>query len=141
MNDSITKKSVEQFKNYFKDLTDNTREPLNNIYTKNVIFEDPIKKITGIENLEKHFKKMDANVVNGGFTVTNEIHNGNQVALQWVFECQLKRPRQKVRCVGSTFLEIDGKIVKHTDHFDLGALVYEHLPLIGGMIRFVKSKM
>ncbi len=84
---------------------------------------------------------MDRNIINGGFTVTNEIYDGNQVALQWVFECQLKRPRQKVRCVGATILEIDEKIVKHTDHFDLGALVYEQLPIIGGMIRFIKSKM
>jgi hypothetical protein len=35
----------------------------------------------------------------------------------------------------------DGKVQSHYDHYDLGAMLYEHLPVMGSLIKLVKSKV
>lgn len=35
----------------------------------------------------------------------------------------------------------EGKAVYHRDYFDVGAMVYEHVPIVGGLTRYVKKKL
>ena len=31
-------------------------------------------------------------------------------------------------------------VIYHRDYFDMGAMVYEHVPVVGAMIRYIKGK-
>jgi hypothetical protein len=35
----------------------------------------------------------------------------------------------------------DGRITSQEDFYDMGAMTYEHIPLLGGAIRVVKARM
>ncbi|HDY7901818.1 TPA: nuclear transport factor 2 family protein, partial [Vibrio vulnificus] len=34
-----------------------------------------------------------------------------------------------------------GKVIYHRDYFDLGEMLYENLPLLGGIIRAIKQRL
>ncbi len=44
---------------------------------------------------------------------------------------------------GATRLEFDetGKVCLHRDYFDLGAMLYEQLPLLGSVVRTIKGRL
>jgi hypothetical protein len=41
----------------------------------------------------------------------------------------------------SHLLWTDNKVFQHRDFFDAGALLYEHLPVMGRMIRWLKGRL
>ena len=36
---------------------------------------------------------------------------------------------------------MQGKVIYHRDYFDMGAFIYEHIPLLGNVIKGIKAKM
>ena len=48
-----------------------------------------------------------------------------------------------VRVEGATRLQFDawGKVCLHRDYFDLGAMLYEQLPLLGPVVRVIKGRL
>jgi len=35
----------------------------------------------------------------------------------------------------------DGKVISHRDYFDLGEMLYEHIPLLGGVIKSIVGEI
>ena len=45
-------------------------------------------------------------------------------------------------CVrGMTHIKYNEKIYYHEDCYDLGAMIYEHVPVLQKIIRFIKNKL
>ena len=42
---------------------------------------------------------------------------------------------------GVSIIKFNDKIYSHRDYFDLGAMLYEQLPLFGSMTKFIKRKL
>jgi hypothetical protein len=42
-----------------------------------------------------------------------------------------------------SYLQFDkaGKVRYHRDYFDLGAMLYEHLPLLGSLVKTIKRRL
>lgn len=133
--------TVEKFKAYFSQMKLSNDTILNEIYSDNVIFIDPIHQINGIENLKSYFKKLDGNLIKGSFRFIDESILDDTVYLQWEMNLHLKRPRKNVKASGISVLTVEQKITKHRDYFDAGELFYENIPLLGKIIRSIKKKI
>ena len=133
--------TVEKFKAYFNQMKLGNDTILNEIYSDNVIFIDPIHQINGIENLKSYFKKLDGNLIKGSFRFIDESIRDNTAYLQWEMNLHLKRPRKNVKASGISVLTVEQKITKHRDYFDAGELFYENIPLLGKIIRSLKKKI
>lgn len=137
----MNKKVLENFKNYFARMDFNNNSVLNDIYSKNVVFIDPIHEINGIEKLCEYFHKLNDNLVEGSFQFIDESAIGNKVYLCWEMNLKLKRPNKNVKASGISVLTIEEKIIKQRDYFDAGELFYENIPILGSIIRFLKKKI
>ncbi len=133
--------TIEKFKAYFRHLKLGDDSALNEIYSDNVIFIDPIHRINGIENLKSYFKKLDSNLIEGSFQFTDESIIDNTAYLQWEMKLQLKRPKKDVKASGISVLTLEQKIIKHRDYFDAGELFYENIPVLGSVILYLKKKI
>jgi ketosteroid isomerase-like protein len=134
--------TVEKFKTYFTQMKFGDNSMLNKIYSDDIIFIDPIHKITGIGNLKSYFKKLDTNLEEGSsFEFIEESICGNIVYLQWETNLHLKRPKKKIKTSGISVLTLGQKIVKQRDYLDAGELFYENIPVLGQIIRFLKKKI
>jgi hypothetical protein len=54
----------------------------------------------------------------------------------------LKDNAKKITLDGTTQLGVDGDIIiYHKDYYDLGEMVYEHVPILGFIIKKIKGKL
>ena len=52
------------------------------------------------------------------------------------------RAGDTIRVEGASYLRThNGKIYYHRDYFDMGAMLYEHLPLLGRIVQRIKKRL
>ncbi|MFK7816472.1 MAG: nuclear transport factor 2 family protein [Gammaproteobacteria bacterium] len=133
---------IEQFiKNMNSIQHENAKHVLANIYTDDVVFIDPVKTIKGVENLTKYFEDLYKSVSSCHFKLTNNVPNNNRYSLEWIMTLQHKKisNNQEIELNGASFIEfIDDKVCYHRDYYDLGALVYERIPILGSVIKKIR---
>jgi limonene-1,2-epoxide hydrolase len=133
--------TVEKFKTYFSQMDLGNSVLLSEIYADNILFIDPIHRVSGIENLKTYFKKLDSNLIEGSFEFTAESIIGHTAYLQWEMNLKLKKPNTNVKASGISVLTLDQKVIVQRDYFDAGAVFYENVPVLGTVIRFLKRKI
>ncbi|WP_416138273.1 nuclear transport factor 2 family protein [Halomonas sp. HK25] len=136
---------LEAFCAFFNKLDKSCTTELYRFYTPDVLFIDPLHRIEGARALEGYFATLYENVTACRFTFHERQISGDQAFTTWTMS--LTHPRldggreiQVDGCSHLTFAE-DGRVVRHRDYFDAGALLYERLPLLGGAIRLVKKRI
>jgi len=119
----------------------NAKHVLANIYTEDIVFIDPVKSISGLDDLTKYFENLYQSVTACHFTLTSHLPNSRRYSLEWLMHLQHKKisNNQEIELNGASFIEFkDDKVCYHRDYYDLGALVYERIPILGSVIRKVR---
>ena len=133
-------KIVEKFINVYGALTFETLDTLDEIYDDSVVFTDPFHEICGIENLRNYFYGLYRNVERIDFTFHTPLLSRNRAFLEWEMVYRHKKTGNKDILVrGGSVLEFRKKIISHRGYFDAGEMLYEHLPLLGYLVRKVKA--
>lgn len=118
---------------------------LEHLYSPSVTFIEPAGEIIGREAVFNHFRASCENLIECRFLFNEsmEIRNANQACLVWdmTFRHRKLNGGKKIVSNGITLLQFDKQIRLHRDWFDLGQAIYENLPLMGSVVRFVKGKM
>jgi len=136
---------MDKFISVYHALTEENVESIREIYSSDVHFIDPAHEIRGIEPLLDYFRNLYANVIDIGFDCHHPITDGSDAYLQW--NMRLSHPRirggSEIVLPGSSFLRFndDSRVYHHRDYFDLGAMLYEHLPVLGPGVRYIKKRL
>jgi hypothetical protein len=134
---------VERFKQTYNRLNAQSLGLLNELYSHDVVFQDPFRRMSGLPALTEYFAELYRHVELSSFVFEDEIVQGNSAVLTWTMS--LKHPRLNggdvVTVPGSTHIRFRDKVTYHRDYFDGGAMLYEHLPLIGLVIRMIKERV
>ncbi|AVI61760.1 nuclear transport factor 2 family protein [Halomonas sp. GFAJ-1] len=137
--------AVARFCAFFNKLDKTCTEKLYEVYTEEVVFNDPLHHIQGREALSRYFATMYENVERCQFTYHTQQQQGKQAFVTWTMEFVHPRlargkPVRVAGCSALTFAD-DGRVTQHRDYFDAGAMLYEHLPLMGQVIRWLKHRL
>lgn len=136
---------LEAFCAFFNKLDKSCTEKLYKVYTRDVDFIDPLHRIRGREALQAYFLALYDNVTSCRFTFHETLLRHDTAFVTWTMH--LVHPRldggREVEVEGCSHLCFaeDGRVARHRDYFDAGALLYERLPLLGGAIRLVKRQL
>ncbi len=116
---------------------------LDDFYTQDIEFTDPVHQVNGILSLKHYLKKMAANLTHYRIRYIDVMADDNKAYLTWEMEFAHKSIRggQVITVRGMTRLEYTSRIYYHEDCYDMGALLYEHLPVIGGITRSLKGRI
>ena len=116
---------------------------LDALYTQDVEFVDPIHKVEGILCLKNYLKRMAKNLIHYRIRYLDVLIGENSAYLTWEMEFANKRIRggEVIRVRGMSCLKFTSRVYYHEDSYDLGALVYEHLPVLGGITRSLKNRL
>ncbi|MDN2662221.1 nuclear transport factor 2 family protein [Psychromonas sp. 14N.309.X.WAT.B.A12] len=134
---------LNRFISVYQKLSINNLDLLDEIYAQEVTFIDPIHEIKGLSNLHDYFDGLYKNLSSCTFTINDVIVSGQQAAVYWEMNYQhTKLNKGEIVSVqgSSKLIAKDNKIVYHRDFLDLGAMLYEQLPLIGKLIHWIKVK-
>lgn len=139
MNDAATR--IEAF---FAALTPADLARLSDFYTPDAYFKDPFNEVRGIAAIEGIFRHMFDALDTPHFVITNRMVDGDQCFLVWEFRFAFrnfhKGLAQVVHGGSHLLLAPDGRIRSHRDYWDAAEELYEKLPLVGGLMRWLKRR-
>lgn len=141
----VDKIPVERVKAIFNEMGRDSLQLVDELYSPGVLFVDPFHRIEGRNALYDYYEKMYANVHSIRFDFSGKTSSGNDLVLYWAMTFRHARLRggKPVTVEGCSLLAFgeDGKVVLHRDYFDAGALIYEHIPVLGSVIRRIRSRV
>lgn len=126
----------------FEGLSLDTVDHLIDLYSTDAFFKDPFNEVNGQYNIKKIFVHMFEQVDQPKFIVITEISNANQACLTWEFRFRFRDELHQQVIRGCSWLRIGNSlIIEHRDYWDAAEELYEKLPLIGSLMRFLKKKL
>lgn len=134
--------TLEKFKSLFNELDKGNLNKLPDVYSENIGFQDPLGAVKGLDALTQYFAGAYANVISCRFAYKDAVVQNSFATIPWVMHLRHKRIRggREIQVAGISHLQVkNGKVCYHRDYFDAGQLLYENLPVVGGVIRWVKG--
>ena len=134
----------ERFNALYENLDLDALQHLDQVYYPRVTFADPVATHHGLTAVEHYFRKL----LSGCDECTFEIHSQNfsepNGFVSWTMTFQTPRLNggAPIKVDGSSSLTIANDLVVYQqDYYDMGAMVYEQLPVLGSVVRFVRGRM
>ena len=137
--------AIERVRTFFGDLTpDGVRRMAGRVYAPDAWFNDTLKTISGGEAIEDYFvetaRKADA--------VNVEFHDiarsGDDFYFRWRMTMRIAALRggEPLVSYGVTHFRFDdqGRVVIHQDFWDAAGGLYEHVPVVGGILRALRAR-
>ena len=129
----------------FESLTEHSVAELGTIYAPDAFFVDPFNAVQGLDAVKQVFSPMFASLEHPHFVVTGKVVQANQCFLLWEFRFRFRSFRRQVDQVvpGTSHLRFDaqGRITHHHDYWDAAQGIYEKIPLIGGLLRWLRARV
>ena len=144
MNHTPTSDAIQRLVDFFEHLQPQDLQRLHEFYASDARFKDPFNEVQGLHAIERVFAHMYEALDQPHFVVTERIVQGSQCFLVWEFRFRFKRfdtqTWQMVR--GGSHLQLDpqGRVSLHRDYWDAAEELYEKLPLVGGLMRWLKHR-
>lgn len=107
------------------------------------VFEDPFQSVQGLDSIYGVFEHMYKTLCESAFFVEECISEKNVTFLRWRFVYKRLHVSMQESFIGVsrvTFGE-NGKVLSHVDYWDAAYNVYEKVPLLGAILRFIKRKI
>jgi limonene-1,2-epoxide hydrolase len=134
---------LDQFREFYRELDQSSIAGLGQIYRDDIEFCDPVHCTQGLAQLQRYFASTMQNVDYCAFDIADMVQQDDSAVAVWTM--RLRHPRlqrgETIEVPGTSHLRFDQRIYYHRDYFDLGAMLYEHIPLIGGAVRSIKRRM
>ncbi|MBD8166413.1 nuclear transport factor 2 family protein [Erwinia persicina] len=136
--------ALQQLVTFYKTLDSTRLTMLAEIYHPDVRLSDPVGEHQGLAVVEQYFASLLKNMRYCRFVVTLTREFDSDALLLWRMEYahpSLQGGADQT-LEGSSYLQFrEGKVVFQRDYYDMGAMLYEKLPLLGSVIGLVKKRL
>jgi hypothetical protein len=134
---------LDRFCDFYRSFDQRPLSELATIYHADIEFQDPAHKVSGIVDLQAYFARSMQQVTSCRFDIEQVSELDGEAYVRW--SMHLSHPQlnagQSVTVPGVSHLRFAETIHWHRDYFDLGAMLYEQLPLLGRIIRAIKRRL
>ena len=139
-----TEEAVSRVVVFFEKLKPADLADLDRLYAPQARFKDPFNDVQGVPPIQHIFSHMFAALHEPRFVVTARVVQGRQCFLTWDFLFCFKNfqqgATQTVRGASHLVLDAQGLITLHRDYWDAAEELYEKLPVVGGLMRWLKKR-
>ena len=129
---------------YFEGLSPQSMVQLGQHYAAQARFKDPFNDVTGLPEIARIFEHMFVALIGPRFVVTQQVCQGAQCFLTWEFRFQFRayHKGEEQVILGASHLVFDaqGLVTLHRDYWDAAEELYEKLPLVGSLMRWLKRR-
>jgi steroid Delta-isomerase len=129
---------------FFEQLSPADLARVGEFYAPDARFKDPFNDVSGVMAIRQVFEHMYCMLDEPRFVVRDIVVDGDQCFLTWDFLFRFKRISPNVGQVvhGGSHLRFaaDGRIVLHRDYWDAAEELYEKLPAVGALMRWLKRR-
>ncbi len=139
-----TRQATDKLATFFENLSPQSVAQLHTIYDAQARFKDPFNEVQGLTEIERIFQHMYVALDQPHFVVTGQVVDGPQAFLTWEFRFRFKRfdttTMQAVRGASHVVFNEQGLVTMHRDYWDAAEELYEKLPVLGGVMRWLKKR-
>ncbi|MEI8168314.1 MAG: nuclear transport factor 2 family protein [Rhodoferax sp.] len=136
--------TLDRVATYFETLTPQSVADLENFYDANARFKDPFNQVQGVAAIRHIFEHMFVALEAPRFVITGQVAQGRQCFMTWEFRFRFKRflrgKEQTILGTSHLVFSEQGLITLHRDYWDAAEELYEKLPVVGGLMRWLKKR-
>lgn len=138
--------TLDRYADLYENISGADIARLDEYFSSDARFKDPFNDVHGLDNIRHVFTRMFETCLAIDFTVTDRFVAGHTGCLIWHFRFtpNVAGYRNRTWTIdGASRIQFDanGKILEHIDFWDAGEYFYGRLPIIGGLIRFIKRRV
>jgi len=139
--------ALERFGSFFSSFApDRIERLLDSTYSPDCYFNDTLKAIRGSAALRPYLEESASAVEDCRVTILDTTRNAHgEYLLRWKMMIRFKRFRRgsDTWTVGMSHLRFDaqGRVAYHQDYWNAADGLYEHIPLVGNLIRAIKRRL
>lgn len=133
---------------FYEQLSPASLGQLGRHYAPDARFKDPFHEVQGVPAIEAIFTHMFGRLQQPRFVVSTCVVQGEQAFLLWDFEFRFAArgqaasagALQTIRGCSHLLLGPDSRVRLHRDYWDAAEELYEKLPLLGTLMRWLKRR-
>lgn len=135
--------ALQKYVEYYETLTVRSVRLIEKIADPQIVFKDPFNEVEGVDNVVSILRKMFEDVKNPSFTVEDSAwgKDGRTAYIKWAFVFGPDHKRQQIYGMSEVMFSPDGLVVMHRDFWDAAENIYERVPVLGTLLRFIKSRI
>lgn len=136
----------ERIEKAFNTLRADNLHILDNFYHPELTFTDPVGSLTGLKAMKDYYRTMYENVQDIKFHFHHMVEEDNNIMVTWTMDLRADglNGGEMVKVAGVSHVVFDERtnlVISHRDYFDMGEFVYETVPILGSIIRYIKKKL
>ena len=133
---------IERFKLFYQDIKHIPLSHIGDVYDDKVIFKDPVQEVRSIEQLHAYLSDLCLDVHSGRFEYLDQMVTENSAYIKWNMHFKHPKLGNKTLTVrGISQIQFNERIYYHEDVYDLGQMLYEHVPLLGSVVKGLKKRL
>ncbi|MGM9424821.1 nuclear transport factor 2 family protein [Hydrogenophaga sp. MI9] len=136
--------AVARLSAFYGQLNPQDLDRLGDFYAPDARFKDPFNEVQGLPAIRQIFGHMFTALHDPRFVVTQQLVDGPQAFLVWEFRFRFRRfdtvTEQVVRGGSHLVLDSDGLVTLHRDYWDAAEELYEKLPGLGALMRWLRRR-
>lgn len=137
--------AIARFREFLGSLTpEGVKTKASQVYAEDAYLNDTLHEVVGAAAIEAYFlRTAEASRIRA--EVLDVAASGGNYYFRWTME--VVHPRlaggRPVSSIGMSHVRFDqqGRVVLHQDYWDSGTALYAQLPVLGGLIGWVKSRI
>jgi hypothetical protein len=140
------KTAISRFENFLAHLDEKTaRDETEKVYAPDAFLNDTLKTLHGSPAIRDYFMKTAQGLDSMTVVFDDVAVSGNNYYFRWTMETQMKHlaKGQTIRTIGVTMVRFDpeGRVLLHQDFWDSAQGVWDHVPVLGSVIRWIQSRL
>lgn len=134
---------VARLVDFFEHLTPERVADLPDVYAADACFKDPFNEVRGVEAIQRIFAHMFRQLDAPRFVVTDRVVDPGGAMLVWEFHYRTRGHDTSNVIRGASHLrfDADGKVRYHRDYWDAAEEVYATVPLLGGLMSWLRRRL
>lgn len=133
--------AVRAYVAFFEGLQPASLNALDRHFAPDVHFKDPFNDVVGLDAVRRIFEHMFANTAAPRFRVDDWHCGAATASIRWQFQCRLQGLELNITGMSCVRFDAQGKVIEHIDYWDPAAGIYERLPMLGGVMRYLRRRL
>ena len=142
---NIADPRVARLAAWWEHLTPASLATLTSVYDEHLHFVDPFNDVRGAAALLALLMRMFERLDEPRFVMLDVASQAHGAVLIWDFHYRLRdwQPTRQRLIHGASHVRFgaDGRVIEHRDYWDAAAQVYAQLPLLGGVLRWLRHRI
>lgn len=137
-------KNTEIYAAFFENIDEQTSiNEFEKFIDINASFKDPFHEVKGLHKFYEVFQKMYKNLEEPRFKIEEILENKNVGYIRWIFTFRFKNDSSKQQFTGVSrvIFNSEDKAISHEDYWDAASNIYEKIPIVSSILKYVKNKI